>query len=38
MGEMIKMIVVLTFLSSFFGGLLAYVKENTAERIENQVL
>ena len=38
MGEMIKMIVVLTFLSSFSGGLLAYVKENTAERIENQVL
>ncbi len=38
MGEMIKMIVVLTFLSSFSGGLLAYVKENTEERIENQVL
>jgi len=38
MGEMIKMVVVLTFLSSFSGGLLAYVKENTAERIENQVL
>jgi len=38
MGEMIKMVVVLTFLSSFSGGLLAYVKENTAERIEDQVL
>jgi electron transport complex protein RnfG len=38
MGEIIKMIVVLTFLSSFSGGLLAYVKENTEERIENQVL
>ena len=38
MGEMIKMIVVLTFLSSFSGGLLAYVKENTEKRIENQVL
>ena len=38
MGEMIKMIVVLTFLSSFSGGLLAYVKENTEKRIEDQVL
>lgn len=38
MGEMIKMIVVLTFLSSLSGGLLAYVKENTAQRIEDQVL
>lgn len=38
MGEMIKMVVVLTFLSSLSGGLLAYVKEGTQERIENQVL
>lgn len=38
MGEMIKMIVVLTFLSSFSGGLLAYVKESTEKRIEDQVL
>jgi electron transport complex protein RnfG len=38
MGEMIKMVVVLTFLSSFSGGLLAYVKENTESRIEDQVL
>jgi len=38
MGEMIKMVVVLTFLSSLSGGLLAYVKENTAQRIEDQVL
>ena len=38
MGEMIKMIVVLTFLSSFSGGLPAYVKENTEKRIEDQVL
>lgn len=38
MGEMIKMVVVLTFLSSLSGGLLAYVKEDTAQRIEDQVL
>lgn len=38
MKEMIKMVVVLTFLSSLSGGLLAYVKDNTKERIENQVL
>ena len=38
MGEMIKMVVVLTFLSSFSGGLLAYVKDNTKEQINNQVL
>ncbi len=38
MGEMIKMVVVLTFLSSLSGGVLAYVKENTQERIEMQVL
>lgn len=38
MGEMIKMIVVLTLLSSLSGGLLAYVKDATREDIENQVL
>jgi electron transport complex protein RnfG len=38
MGEMIKMVVVLTVLSSLSGGLLAYVKESTQERIQNQVL
>ena len=38
MGEMIKMVVVLTLLSSLSGGRLAYVKEGTQERIENQVL
>ena len=38
MGEMIKMVVVLTILSSFSGGLLAAIKDNTAEQIENQQL
>jgi electron transport complex protein RnfG len=38
MGEMIKMIVVLTILSSFSGGLLAALKDGTKERIENQEL
>ena len=38
MGEMIKMVVVLTFLSSLSGGVLAYVKESTQERIDLQVL
>jgi electron transport complex protein RnfG len=38
MGEMIKMVVVLTILSSLSGGVLAYVKENTQERIQLQVL
>jgi len=38
MGEMIKMVVVLTLLSSLSGGLLAYVKEETRTQIENQVL
>ncbi|MBL0712806.1 MAG: RnfABCDGE type electron transport complex subunit G [Desulfosarcina sp.] len=38
MGEMIKMVVVLTLLSSLSGGVLAYVKESTQERIEIQVL
>ncbi|MDJ0829577.1 MAG: RnfABCDGE type electron transport complex subunit G [Desulfobacterales bacterium] len=38
MGEMIKMFVVLTILSSLSGGVLAYVKENTQGRIENAVL
>lgn len=38
MKEMIKMVVVLTLLSSLSGGLLAYVKDNTKEQIESQVL
>lgn len=38
MGEMIKMVVVLTILSSLSGGVLAYVKESTREQIEMQVL
>ena len=38
MGEMIKMVVVLTILSSLSGGVLAFVKDNTKERIEMQVL
>lgn len=38
MGGMIKMVVVLTLLSSLSGGLLAYVKEGTQERIQDQVL
>jgi len=38
MREMIKMVVVLTVLSCFSGGLLAYVRSSTKEQIENQVL
>ena len=38
MREMIKMIVVLTVLSSFSGGLLASIRNGTAARIENQQL
>jgi Na+-translocating ferredoxin:NAD+ oxidoreductase subunit G len=38
MNEMIKMIVVLTILSAFSGGLLAALKDGTKERIENQEL
>jgi electron transport complex protein RnfG len=38
MGEMIKMVVVLTILSSFSGGVLATLKDNTKEKIENQEL
>jgi electron transport complex protein RnfG len=38
MREMIKMVIVLTVLSSLSGGLLAYVKDGTKDRIENQVL
>jgi electron transport complex protein RnfG len=38
MREMIKMIVVLTILSAFSGGLLAAVRNGTKERIENQQL
>lgn len=38
MREMINMVVVLTVLSAFAGGLLAAVKTGTEERIENQIL
>ena len=38
MREMIKMVVVLTILSAFSGGLLAAVRSGTKERIENQEL
>lgn len=38
MGDMIKMVVVLTILSAFSGGLLAAVRNNTSEQIENQKL
>ncbi|MGD8393734.1 MAG: RnfABCDGE type electron transport complex subunit G [Desulfobacterales bacterium] len=35
---MIKMIIVLTILATLSGGLLAAIRDNTKERIENQVL
>lgn len=38
MREMIKMVIVLTILSCFSGGLLAYIRTNTQERIDIQVL
>jgi electron transport complex protein RnfG len=38
MREMIKMVIVLTILSCFSGGLLAYIRNGTQERIDNQVL
>ncbi len=38
MREMIKMVVVLTILSSFSGGLLASIRNETKERIEYQKL
>jgi electron transport complex protein RnfG len=38
MREMIKMVVVLTLLSSVSGGLLAALRNQTQDRIENQVL
>ena len=38
MREIIKMIIVLTVLSCFSGGLLAYINTATEDRIENQVL
>jgi len=38
MREMINMIVVLTLLTTFSGGLLAAVKSKTEVQIENQVL
>jgi len=38
MREMIKMVIVLTVLSCFSGGVLAYLRNSTQERIDNQVL
>ncbi len=38
MREMIKMVLVLAFLAAFSGGLLAAIKDNTAEDIEKQKL
>jgi electron transport complex protein RnfG len=38
MREMIKMLVVLTILATLSGGLLAAIRDNTKDRIENQVL
>ncbi len=38
MNEMIKMVVVLTILSSVSGGMLSFIKDSTKERIENQEL
>ena len=38
MNEMIKMVVVLTILSSVSGGLLAAIHDGTAAQIENQQL
>jgi electron transport complex protein RnfG len=38
MREMIKMILVLTILSCFSGGVLAVLRNSTQERIDNQVL
>ena len=38
MGEMIKMVVVLTLLTAVSGGLLAFVKSGTEVRIEEQIL
>ena len=38
MREMIKMVIVLTILSFFSGGVLAYLRNSTQQRIDNQVL
>ncbi len=38
MREMIKMLIVLTILATLSGGLLAAIRDNTKDRIENQVL
>jgi len=38
MRELIKMVIVLTVLSCFSGGLLAYINSATEDRIENMVL
>jgi electron transport complex protein RnfG len=38
MREMIKMVIVLTILACFSGGVLAYLRNSTQDRIDNQVL
>jgi electron transport complex protein RnfG len=38
MREIIKMLIVLTILATLSGGLLAAIRDNTKDRIENQVL
>lgn len=38
MREMVKMVIVLTLLSSLSGGLLAAIRNNTQDRIDSQVL
>ncbi len=38
MREMIKMLIVLTVLATLSGGLLAAIRDNTKDRIDNQVL
>jgi len=38
MREMIKMVIVLTILCCFSGGVLAYLRNSTQDRIDNQVL
>ena len=38
MREMLKMVIILTVLSCFSGGVLAYLRNSTQERIDNQVL
>ncbi len=38
MRDILKMVIVLTILSCFSGGVLAYLRNSTQDRIENQVL